>query len=398
MTPKPRNPISEGPLLGGQTRDFSLYVHIPYCDSKCPYCDFNSHAVSRWPEDRYVEALRREIQVAAGDDAWRGGRIHTVFFGGGTPSLFSPASIASVLDEARSQWDFEAGAEITLEANPGTVDAAKMAGFVGAGINRVSFGVQSFQQKFLDLLGRIHDGPTAIRAVGDARRAGFENINVDLMFAVPGQSVDEWRADLQRAIDLGTVHVSAYNLTVEEGTAFHAMRRRGELRPLDESTQIAMYEVTERTFAAAGFERYEISNYARPGRACRHNLQYWRLQPYLGVGAGAHSLALDPARRWSDELGPESYMNAVESTGRAVAGFEMLESAQQRGEFVFLGLRCLDGIAADEFERRFGLPLTDAFPHCASLRDGGVLELVDQHWRLTTRGRMVADEVFATFV
>ncbi len=377
---------------------FSLYVHIPYCDSKCPYCDFNSHVVPRWPEDRYVAALRREMEVAAGDVGWRSGRLHTIFFGGGTPSLFAAESIAAILEEVRRHWRLDPDAEISLEANPGTVDAAKLAGFARAGINRLSFGVQSFQPKFLELLGRIHDGPAAVRAVHDARLAGFDNINVDLMFAIPGQSVDEWRADLECAIDLGTVHVSAYNLTFESGTVFHAMLRRGELNPLEEATQISMYEQAERTFSAAGFERYEISNYARPGRACRHNLQYWRLRPYLGIGAGAHSFALAPARRWSDETAPETYMKAIESGGRAVSGFEQLESAQQRGEFMFLGLRCLEGVSSDEFERRFGVDLVEAFPQCAALRAGGVLEIADRRWRLTARGLMVADEVFATFV
>lgn len=377
---------------------FSLYVHVPYCDSKCPYCDFNSHAVRVWPEDRYVAALLREMEVAAADRSWRGGRLRTVFLGGGTPSLFAPDSIHAILAGARRLWHLEDDAEVTMEANPGTVDAVKLADFAAAGINRLSFGIQSFQQKFLDLLGRIHDGAAAIRAVADARAATLENVNVDLMFAVPGQTVGEWESDLRTAIDLGTTHVSAYNLTFEEGTVFHALRRRGELQPLDESTEIAMYEASEGIFAAAGFERYEISNYARPGRACRHNLQYWRLQPYLGVGAGAHSFATSPARRWSNERAPEAYMTAIESCGRAVAGFETLTDQQQRGEFVFLGLRCIDGIAAGDFERRFGMTFTDAFPHCVRLRDDGLLEQSDDQWRLTRRGRMVSDEIFTTFV
>jgi oxygen-independent coproporphyrinogen-3 oxidase len=387
-----------GSVAGTAAPAFSLYVHIPYCDSKCPYCDFNSHAARVWPEQRYVAALLREMEIAAADRSWRGGRLRSVFLGGGTPSLFEPASIGAILNGARRLWHLDGDAEVTMEANPGTVDAAKLAGFAAAGINRLSFGVQSFQQKFLDLLGRIHDGAAAVRAVADARAANLENVNVDLMFAVPGQTAGEWESDLRTAIDLGTTHVSAYNLTFEEGTAFHALRRRGELRPLDESTEIAMYEASERIFAAAGFERYEISNYARPGRACRHNLQYWRWQPYLGVGAGAHSFAISPARRWSNERGPEAYMTTIESCGRAVSGFETLSEQQQRGEYVFLGLRCLDGIAAADFERRFGVAFADAFPHCAALRDDGLLEQSTDRWRLTPRGRLVSDEIFATFV
>ncbi len=377
--------------------EFSLYLHIPYCDSKCPYCDFNSHAVRQWPEDRYVAALSREMAVAASDPMWRGARVRTVFFGGGTPSLFAPKSIAALLENARRHWPFAPAAETTLEANPGTVDVAALAGFRAAGVNRLSFGVQSFQDKYLRVLGRIHDGETAIRAVRDARTAGFDDVNVDLMFAVPGQTVAEWLTDLQRAIDLGTTHISAYNLTIEEGTAFFALRRRGELRPLDEAVEVEMYAATERTLAAAGFDRYEISNYAQSGRSCRHNLQYWRLQPYLGLGAGAHSFAA-PDRRWSNELGPEKYMSDVEARGGAVAWRETLSVEQATGEFVFLGLRCREGIAQGEFLRRFGIEFSAAFPHSAGLRDGGLLEQVDDWWRLTDRGRMVADGVFATFV
>jgi len=377
--------------------EFSLYLHIPYCDSKCPYCDFNSHAARRWPEARYVAALRREMAVAADDPAWRGSTIGTIFFGGGTPSLFAPESIGALLEEVGRQWTLAAEPEITLEANPGTVDVTRLEGFRAAGVNRLSFGVQSFQERFLRLLGRIHDGATAIRAVEDARRAGFDDVNVDLMFAVPGQTVDEWRADLTRAIDLGTTHVSAYNLTFEEGTAFTAMQRRGELQALDDETEIEMYEVTERTLAAAGFERYEISNYAKPGRACRHNLQYWRLRPYLGVGAGAHSFA-PPFRHSSNERGPEAYMRQVESDGTAVAWSETVSPNQARGEFVFLGLRCREGIEAREFMRRFGVEFTEAFPHSGALRDGGLLLEDRGRWCLTERGRLISDEVFATFV
>ena len=376
---------------------FSLYLHIPYCDSKCPYCDFNSHAARHWPEERYVAALCREMAEAAERPAWYGATVGTVFFGGGTPSLFAPRSIETLLREARQLWQFAVDPEITLEANPGTVDRARMEGFREAGINRVSFGVQSFHEKFLRLLGRIHDGDAAVQAVGNALQAGFDNVNVDLMFAVPGQTVGEWRDDLVRAIELGTSHVSAYNLTIEDGTAFSAMRRRGQLRPLDEAIEIEMYRVTERVLAAAGFERYEISNYARPGRACRHNLQYWRLQPYLGVGAGAHSYA-PPDEHWSNERGPEQYMRNVESRGDAVAWRETLSAEQARGEFVFLGLRCREGIESREFARRFGVDFAQAFPHSASLRDGGLLEDADGRWCLTARGRMLSDEVFATFV
>jgi len=377
--------------------DLSLYIHIPYCDSKCPYCDFNSHAVRRWPEARYVDALRRELEHAAARPQWRK-RVGTIFFGGGTPSLFSPRSIASLLDDVAAAWVVDEAAEVTIETNPGTVDRAKLAGFREAGVNRISFGVQSFDDDLLVTLGRIHDGATAVRAVGDAQAAGFDDVNVDLIFAVPGQTVAGWRRDLDRAITLGTTHVSAYNLTFEEGTAFHAMRARGELRQLPEDIEVEMYEATGSALAGAGFERYEISNYARPGRECRHNLAYWRLRPYLGVGAGAHSFAPELGLRASNERGPEKYMTDVEQRGDAHATSEELCDRQLQGEFAFLGLRCLDGIDAREFESRFGSSLCAAFPQCEGLRDRSLLEEDDGRWRLSRRGLMVADEVFATFV
>lgn len=375
----------------------SLYVHIPYCDSKCPYCDFNSHAVPRWPEERYVSALCRELAAAAEAPPWRGAAVDTVFFGGGTPSLFDPRSIARVLHRARRLWRFTDDAEITLEANPGTVDDRRLAEFGAAGVGRISFGVQSFDDGILRRLGRIHDGATAARAVESARAAGFADVNVDLMFAVAGQSVDDWRRDLACAVALGTTHVSAYNLTIEEGTAFAAMRRRGDLADADEGTEIAMYAVAEEVLGAAGFERYEISNYAQPGRACRHNLRYWRLQPYLGVGAGAHSFA-PPDCHWSNERGPESYMRAVEESGAAVVSRERLSAEQVRGEFVFLGLRCRDGIEVDEFAHRFGIDFAEVFPHASRLRAAGLLDCDSKRWWLTPRGQLLSDEVFATFV
>lgn len=344
-----------------------------------------------------MAALCREMVAAAELAPWRGAELATVFFGGGTPSLFAPPSIEALLRQATRLWRIPADAEITLEANPGTVDEERLSGFLSAGVNRISFGVQSFQANHLRTLGRIHDGPAAERAVEQAFAAGFSDVNVDLMFAVPGQTTADWCRDLEVAIGLGTTHISAYNLTFEEGTSFAAMRRRGELRPIDEVTEIEMYDVAERILGAAGFERYEISNYARPNRACRHNLRYWRLQPYLGVGAGAHSYAA-PDRHWSNQRGPEQYMRDIETRGEAVASRDNLSIAQVRGEFAFLGLRCRDGIDGSEFASRFAVGFADAFPHVIGLREGGLLDYTEGRWRLTKRGRMIADEVFATFV
>ena len=293
---------------------FSLYLHIPYCQAKCPYCDFNSYATPGWPEADYVGALAAEIRHYARQPPWAGGTIQTVFFGGGTPSLFSPASLASVLDETRRQWPVAADAEITIEANPGTVSLPTLCGFRSAGITRLSLGVQSFADHHLRRLGRIHDAAEAETAVAQARQAGFDNVSIDMIFALPDQTTAEWDADLARAVQLGTDHISAYNLTYEEGTAFHEWRARRLLMPVGEDTELAMFTIARTRLVEAGFVPYEISNYARPGRVCRHNLTYWYGAPYLGVGAGAHSytgLGGDApwGRRWHNTKSPTGYLD-----------------------------------------------------------------------------------------
>ena len=379
---------------------FSLYVHIPYCRAKCPYCDFNSYAAERWPEERYIAALCAELRHYAADAAWHAGTIETVFFGGGTPSLFAPASIERVLHTVADLWSIAADAEVTLEANPGTVSRQTLREFRTAGINRVSFGVQSFWPQHLQVLGRIHGAEDAVAAVGWAREAGFDNVNVDLMFALPQQILAEWEGDLRRALTLRPDHISAYNLTYEEGTPFHVLRSRGVLRQLPEEIEVAMFTRTQEILGGAGYEHYEISNYARPGRTCRHNVNYWRSGDYLGVGAGAHSYAATGAwgARWSNEKIPNRYVEAVERRGYATCFSETLNAQQARGEFVFLGLRCRPGFSAAAFHERFGDDLLNVFPHAADLQTEGLLQCADGHWRLTARGLMLADSVFATFL
>ena len=287
---------------------FSLYLHIPYCQAKCPYCDFNSHAVASWPEDDYIRALIAEIERRAREAPWAGRRLKTIFFGGGTPSLFRPESIGAVLASAERNFGIESGAEITLEANPGTVDAAKLAGMRAAGVNRISFGAQSFNDARLKFLGRIHSAEETREAARLAHRAGFERLNLDLIFAVPGQSVDEALDDIAEAAALGPDHISAYNLTFEEGTAFFTEMRRGRIRPIDTDQQAEIYAAVREELPRRGYAMYEISNYAPPGHEARHNLTYWRMESYLGLGAGAHSFARDASggggRRWWNERMP----------------------------------------------------------------------------------------------
>jgi oxygen-independent coproporphyrinogen-3 oxidase len=268
---------------------FSLYVHIPYCISKCPYCDFNSHVVPEIPELQYTEALLRELDYFARLSDWQDRPAQSIFFGGGTPSTFAPGTIGRIIQRVAALLPVEPSCEITLEANPGTVDQENFSGYREAGVNRISVGVQSFQPRLLKFLGRAHSADDARRALKVIKDTGFENFSFDLMYANPGQTLAELEADLDTALNFQSPHLSAYNLTFEEGTPFHHEYRAGKLRPLSEDEEIAMAELIESKLARAGLDRYEISNYARPGRQSRHNVNYWRGGDYLGVGAGAHS-------------------------------------------------------------------------------------------------------------
>lgn len=412
----PLHPTDRTAADGWVAPAFSLYVHIPYCQSKCPYCDFNSYAAARWPEEEYTSAVVAELEHYASREEWHGRPVGTIFFGGGTPSLFAPRSIERILEAAFRLWSDghrDAAArtgdctrraadspEVTLEANPGTVTLEKLRALRSAGVNRISFGVQSFHAGHLSRLGRLHGTVEAVQAVNMAQRAGFTRINADLIFALPDQTLAEWREDLRLACSLGTDHLSVYNLTYEEGTAFHARRARGELAELPEDAEIAMFRSAQQILGTAGYRQYEISNYARPGAECRHNLNYWRAGEYLGAGAGAHSFARTPhpGRRWSNERNPARYIQRVRASGQARVTEEALSESQARGEYVFLGLRCTEGIDSRLFAARFGVELVEAFPHSETLRREGLLVVDGSRWRLSQRGLLVADSVFATYL
>lgn len=379
---------------------FSLYVHIPYCQAKCPYCDFNSYAATSWPEDAYADALLRELRLRIGEPPFVGAAIGTIFFGGGTPSLFQPRTIERLLDGVAATCPVTDDAEITLEANPGTVERARLADFRRAGVKRLSFGIQSFQPALLATLGRIHGPDEARAAIAAARAAGFDDLNLDLIFAVPGETRAHWEADVAELLRFAPEHVSAYNLTYEAGTPFHTLRARGALVPLDDEDELWMYQHARAAFAAAGYEHYEISNFARPGHAARHNQSYWRGIDYLGLGAGAHSYAHAPAwgRRWSNERIPERYVAAVER-GDATAGVETLSFETAAAEYVFLGLREMRGIDPDAFAARFARSLEDVHPSLATFREDGFLEhRADGRLALSERGLLLADSIFASFV
>jgi oxygen-independent coproporphyrinogen-3 oxidase len=380
---------------------FSLYVHIPWCQSKCPYCDFNSHAASSWPEAQYTRALISELKHRAATPPYSGHRVRTIFFGGGTPSLFDPRSIGEIIDATNRVCGIEGDAEITLEANPGTVNLAKLAGMRAAGVNRISFGAQSFNEATLKFLGRIHSADETRAAATMAHRAGFDRLNLDLIFAVPGQTVADVLVDIESVAALEPDHISAYNLTFEEGTAFFTDLKRGRIKQLANDEQAAMYQTVREEIPRRGYAMYEISNYAPPGHEASHNLTYWRGQTYLGIGAGAHSYAGNGhgGRRWWNEKLPARYISAIEDRASAEAGAETIDEATAQSEFVFLNLRLRDGFALTDFHDRFGRNFECIFGSVATpLFNNGLLTLDRGRIRLTDRGLEMADSVFAEFV
>lgn len=345
----------------------ALYIHIPWCVKKCPYCDFNSHGLrAAMPEREYVAALLADLDGDLADfgDALRGREIVSVFFGGGTPSLFAPDSIAAILDGASARLPFARDCEITLEANPGTVEHGRFDGYRSAGINRISFGVQSFDDEKLRALGRIHSSIEAEDAIRLAQDAGHANINMDLMYALPQQALDGALADVERAIALQPTHISHYQLTLEPGTPFAKTPP-----PLpDHDAAWDMQEACQARLAEAGYAQYEVSAYAQPGRRCHHNLNYWTFGDYLGIGAGAHGKLTDAGairRRWKIRS-PVAYLQNARTPQR-IGGDETLHAGQLPFEFMLNALRLNDGVPLADFTARTGLhreaiaaPLRDA--------------------------------------
>jgi len=397
---------------------FSLYLHIPYCVSKCPYCDFNSHVVATIPERAYTEALLKELKAYALSDDWRGRTVQSIFFGGGTPSTFQPKSIGRILETISAEFMIGPDCEISLEANPGTVDRQSFCGYRDSGVNRISVGIQSFQPGLLKFLGRAHSADEAKAALSVVRRAGFENFNLDLIYASPSQTLAELAADLATALSFDPPHLSAYNLTFEEGTPFGREFHNGKLAPLAEDEEIAMADLIAERLASAGLRRYEISNYARPGFHCRHNVNYWNGGDYLGVGAGAHSYkrmermketvpipegGRSPfdgiyGRRWWNEKNPTRYMTSVETSGQAIVGGEASDLRRTAGEFLFSGLRLTSGISLSEFSARFGIPALELYPKIRDWVGEELMETDDERLWLTRRGLLLADSIFAHFV
>jgi oxygen-independent coproporphyrinogen-3 oxidase len=374
----------------------SLYIHFPWCVRKCPYCDFNSHAArGNVPEQAYVEALLRDLEQEL-PAVW-GRTVQTVFMGGGTPSLFSAAAIDRLLSGVRARLPLNPDAEITLEANPGTFEQDKFAGYRAAGVNRLSLGVQSFADAQLQQLGRVHSATEALHAARAARAAGFDNFNLDLMFGLPGQGIADAVADLAAATDLNPTHLSWYQLTIEPNTLFHA---RPPALP-DDDLKWAIQQAGQSHLAAHGYTQYEVSAYARAGRQCRHNLNYWRFGDYIGIGAGAHGKLTDAGqsavlRRWKKRH-PQDYL-ASAGTDACLEGQRQLDAGDAVFEFALNRLRLREGFALTDFARVCGLEPEHILPLLRQARDDGLLILNEGGVRHTERGWRFLDNLIERFL
>lgn len=368
---------------------FALYVHWPFCASKCPYCDFNSHVRERVDHDRWRAALVRELDRFA--DLTPGRQLTSVFFGGGTPSLMDPATVEAVLSRADERWGLSSGTEVTLEANPTSVEADRFRAFRAAGVNRVSLGIQALNDADLKALGRRHSAEEALGAIRLAR-ASFDRFSFDLIYARPGQSPAAWAEELGRALDEAVGHLSLYQLTIEEGTQFYTLHARGELVLPDEDVQADLYEMTQEVLTAAGLPAYEISNHARPGEESRHNLTYWRYGDYVGIGPGAHGrLTLEGQGKVAtrSHRAPEAWLDLVETRGTGAREFEPVPLDARFSELLMMGLRLTEGVPLDRVIAETGRTLAGQVdPHRLNrLKTLGLLELSDDRLRATPAGR-----------
>lgn len=374
---------------------FGVYVHWPFCAAKCPYCDFNSHVRRQRPDEAaYLRAFDAEIAHRA---ALAPGRtVTSIFFGGGTPSLMDPATVGGILDAIARRWTIAPDVEVTLEANPTSVDAGRFAGYRAAGVNRVSLGVQALNDRDLKFLGRLHSAEEALEAIALASRH-FERMSFDLIYArSPQQSPAEWRAELGEAIARTAEHLSLYQLTIEPDTAFFALHRAGKLPVPDPDAARALYDVTQEVCSGAGLPAYEISNHARPGAECRHNLVYWRYGEYAGVGPGAHGRLVHDGYRWaqSTERSPEQWLSAVQAGGEGLIENDPLDAESQGDEYLLMGLRLTEGVDAGVYQKLSGRPLNPA--RIASLVNDGLVSLSEQgRIAATAEGFAVLDAVVA---
>jgi oxygen-independent coproporphyrinogen-3 oxidase len=379
-----------------------VYIHWPFCKSKCPYCDFNSHVRDGVRHERWRNALLAELEHAAREAPGR--RVETIFFGGGTPSLMEPATVAALIARTKTLWDTAPDIEITLEANPTSAEAGRFAMLAEAGVNRLSLGIQALDAASLRFLGREHSADEALAALELARRH-FARYSFDLIYARPGQTPESWAAELERALALAGEHLSLYQLTIERGTRFFADQARGAFALPNEDDAATMFEQTQARLAAAGLPAYEISNHARPGAACRHNLIYWRYQDYVGIGPGAHGRFADDAGRPGKQAtrrtsGPEAWIEAVESSGHGTAETSSIAGQDLIEEALMMGLRLADGIDRSQFASVAGCDPVPALGEArlAPLVTAGLLDIDATHLRATPAGRQRLNAVLERLI
>ncbi|MCX7939189.1 MAG: radical SAM family heme chaperone HemW [Thermoflexales bacterium] len=368
-----------------------IYVHIPFCRARCTYCDFNTYIGQEALFEPYVRALEREIRAHRGV-------AHTLFFGGGTPSLLTPTQLERLITACRDALALPSDAEITVECNPGTVTQPYLRALRSVGVNRLSFGAQSANLHELRLLGREHDWRAVVSAVEAVRAAGFDNLNLDLIFGLPYQTLDQWQHTLRAALALQPDHLSLYALTIEAGTPMHDWTRRGEVPLPDPDLAAAMYALAEEHLDAAGFTHYEISNWHRPDKACQHNLVYWRNGSYFGFGAGAHG-ATETLRYWRVRR-PAEYIARAQRGESTIAGSETIEPATSRSETMMLGLRLLEeGVSQARFAQRYGAPISAFFAEALQRGEQlGLIEVTPERVRLRPEARFISNQAMMLFI
>jgi putative oxygen-independent coproporphyrinogen III oxidase len=373
----------------------ALYIHWPFCISKCPYCDFNSHVREQIDHDAWQAALladmRYEHQVS------QNRRISSIFFGGGTPSLMPPRLVAKLIEEADALWGLEERCEITLEANPSSVEASRFSDLASAGVNRVSLGLQSLDDQTLDFLGRAHDVTEGLAALDTAQK-NFGRVSFDLIYARPGQSLNDWQTELGTALGFGTTHLSLYQLTIEPGTRFETLVRTGALVPADDDHCADLFELTQQLTCAAGLPAYEISNHARPGQESRHNLSYWRYDDYIGIGPGAHGRRLNSATERHKK--PENFLSAVERNGNGLKIEQALSPQTRAMEALMMGLRLAEGVDLAVLENKTGLTSTDIIDmhEVEKLSSAGFMEASAARLMVTMKGMPLLDAILPKII
>lgn len=372
-----------------------LYIHVPFCSSKCNYCDFNSYAGRLDVAESYFDALKKEIELYY--NTMRYNLIDTIFIGGGTPSCINQNYISKVLNLCKIKFNISEACEISIESNPGTLDIEKLTTYRRNGINRISIGLQAYQGKLLKYLGRRHSKEDFIASVELAKKAGFININADVIFGIPGQTIGDWAETLKALVDLGITHISAYSLKIEEGTRFGDMLENGELTQVEDELDRNMYHYAIDYLKENGFMQYELSNFAKEGYQCKHNLIYWKCFDYLGLGAGAHSLL--EGERFSNKYTIEKYINALEKGLKPVEERYQMEFSDKVAEYMFLGLRLNQGVNSTEFRKMFGQDMFSMYEESfKELQQKNLIEICGERVSLTRLGLDLANQVFIKFV